>query len=482
MNIKNDDVYILENVEQLSNILSLSIELTPADDTQKSDSNEIVVEDITIVDEGLSVVVVDYLNPKITPENGFDTTGIHIDFLDPIDEVFGPIDTLILTATAPVVLPTLSINDVTTIEPLLGNSEIARFTVTLSEASTKDVSVSFVTVDGTARSDGVIGTPEFDYGSDSGIVTIPAGATSAVIELAVFGDNFTENNEQYRVILSDPINATIFDDTGDGTIVEDDLVEFSITALSLSEGPSASTVMEGNVSSYTISYSGVLADGATASVTFDAQTGLFTGLADAIEGVDFVENSGTLTFTGGTGITSAVVFVQSTVDTIADGVEGYSISLTATSTNATINPALDSVNTAIFEINEIINLIGGGDTGAGQFARTDVFAWDASSSGTSTISNFLTTDGDNVPNSELGDILYLSDLLIGESSTAVSLDAYLDFSLSTGNTVIDVDSDASGTTDLTITITGVDLTNAGALVNDVAIINNLLAGGNLITD
>jgi len=492
MNIKSDDDQTLEFEEELNNILSLSMvesdldESTPTDDTQNSDSDEAVVGSFALVDEGHTIVVVDYLNPKMTPDNGFDTTGVGVELFNPISELIlfsDPIDGLMLTPSpVSLVLPTLSIDDVSVIEPFVDGLEIAKFTVSLSAASTKDVSVSFVTADGTATSDGIIGTPEFDYGSDSGIVTIPAGATSAVIELTVFGDNFTENNEQYRVILSDPINATILDGTGDGTIVEDDLVEFSITALSLNEGSSASTVMEGNVSSYTISYTGVLADGATASVTFDTQTGSFAGLADAIEGVDFVENNSTLIFTGGTGITSAIVFVQSTVDTIVDDVEGYVINLTATSANASINPALDSVGTAIFEINEIINLIGGGDTAAGELARTDVFTWEESSAGTSTISNFLTTDGDNIFLSELGDILYLSDLLIDESSTAESLDAYLDFSLDTGNTVIDVDSDASGTTDLSITITNVDLTNAGALANDVAIINNLLDGGNLITD
>ena len=197
---------------------------------------------------------------------------------------------------------------------------IAEFTVTLSEVSSVDVIVKFVTADGTAISGGS-GVAENDYGSTSGTLTIPAGSLSATIEVTVFGDGVTEFTEQYLVILSEPVNATIADGEGVGTILDGDKVEFSITALFGADGDQFSFVEEGQLATYTISYTGVLADGVQASVTFDTASGTTVNF-DAIEGVDFDESTGTLTFTGG-GPTSVVVSVQTTDDAIAENDEHY---------------------------------------------------------------------------------------------------------------------------------------------------------------
>ena len=226
-------------------------------------------------------------------------------------------------------------------------STIAEFTVTLSSASTVDVMVDFVTADGTAISGGS-GVAENDYGSTSGTVIIPAGSTTATIEVTIFGDNVTEITEQYFVTLSAPVNATIADDTGIGTILDNDLVEFSIEALSGSEVPDHSYVDEGEDASYTISYDGTLADGVQASVTFDTASGTVVNF-DAIEGVDFDESTGTLVFTGGSGVTSVTVFVQTTEDLLIEHDEDYSINLISSSANSTINPSADHVDTTILD-------------------------------------------------------------------------------------------------------------------------------------
>ncbi|OUR64523.1 hypothetical protein A9Q79_04260 [Methylophaga sp. 42_25_T18] len=228
-----------------------------------------------------------------------------------------------------------------------GGSVFAEFTVSLSSASTVDVLVDFVTADGTAISGGS-GIAENDYGSTSGTVTIPAGSLSATIQVEIFGDNVTEITEQYFVTLSAPVNATIADGTGVGTILDNDLVEFSIEALSGSEGGQFSFVDEGDVASYTISYDGVLADGVQAAVTFDTASGTVVNF-DAIEGVDFDESTGTVVFTGGTGVTSVTVFVQTTEDLLIENDEDYSINLISSSANSTINPSADHVDTTILD-------------------------------------------------------------------------------------------------------------------------------------
>ena len=79
-----------------------------------------------------------------------------------------------------------------------------------------DVTVDFTTADGTAIAGGS-GIAENDYGSTSGTVTIPAGSTSATVQVYVYGDNYQEGDEQFFLNLSNPDNAVILDDTGVGT-------------------------------------------------------------------------------------------------------------------------------------------------------------------------------------------------------------------------------------------------------------------------
>jgi len=80
-----------------------------------------------------------------------------------------------------------------------------------------------------------------------------------------------------------------------------------------------------------------------------------------------------------------------------------------------------------------------------------------------------------------GDVLDLRDLLQGEAATAVSLDNYLSFNVSGGNTTISISSSPNGPVEQQITLAGVDLA-AGTNGTDAAIIQNLLNGNKLITD
>lgn len=99
-----------------------------------------------------------------------------------------------------------------------GTTELV-FTVTLSEARTdgKDVTVGVRTSDGTA-------TATADYAPESTTLKIPAGQTSVDLPVTVHGDTDPEHDETFTVTLSDPVNAEIAVDRGQGTgeIVNDD--------------------------------------------------------------------------------------------------------------------------------------------------------------------------------------------------------------------------------------------------------------------
>jgi hypothetical protein len=91
------------------------------------------------------------------------------------------------------------------------------FTVSLSAASARPVTVRWATVNGTA----VAGR---DYVRGGGILRIPAGRTRAVIRVAVLGDRLHEANETFSIVLSAPTNARLSATAsrGLGTIIDDD--------------------------------------------------------------------------------------------------------------------------------------------------------------------------------------------------------------------------------------------------------------------
>jgi hypothetical protein len=110
---------------------------------------------------------------------------------------------------------TLAINDVSVTEGNAGPVNAA-FTVTLSQASSLPVAVNFATANGTA-------TAGSDYVATSGVLIFNPGETSKQITVTVNGDTTSEPDETFFVNLTNPINATIVDGQGIGTIVNDDI-------------------------------------------------------------------------------------------------------------------------------------------------------------------------------------------------------------------------------------------------------------------
>ncbi|MCI0553771.1 MAG: DNRLRE domain-containing protein, partial [Anaerolineae bacterium] len=111
--------------------------------------------------------------------------------------------------------PSLAIDDITVTECNSGTVN-ATFTVTLSSASAHTVTVDYATADGTA-------TAPQDYSAVAlSTLSFPPGATAQTITVVVNGDVIDEPNEVFFVNLSNAVNATIGDNQGVGTIVNDD--------------------------------------------------------------------------------------------------------------------------------------------------------------------------------------------------------------------------------------------------------------------
>jgi uncharacterized protein (TIGR03437 family) len=118
--------------------------------------------------------------------------------------------------------PALTIDDVTVTEGNSGTTP-AVFTVKLSPSSTQTVTVDYTTAPGTAAA----GT---DYQTASGTLTFNPGDTTKPITVLVNGDTTNEAVcETYVVNLTNPTNATISDNQGQGGITDDDGIKLAIS-------------------------------------------------------------------------------------------------------------------------------------------------------------------------------------------------------------------------------------------------------------
>ena len=114
----------------------------------------------------------------------------------------------------PLTNPRLSIDDVRVAEGDSG-SATARFTVGLSPAASKAVTVDYATADGTATSGS-------DYTAAAGTLTFAAGETSKTIDVTVKGDTAPENNEAFFMNLKNAAGATLVKPNAFAIIDDDD--------------------------------------------------------------------------------------------------------------------------------------------------------------------------------------------------------------------------------------------------------------------
>ena len=208
--------------------------------------------------------------------------------------------------TAPV-LPSISIGDVAQLE---GNAGVTlfRFPVTLSAPATATVTVAWTTLAGTA-------TAGSDFTASSGTIAFAPGVTAQTISIAVNGDTTVENDESFSVQLSDPVNATIADGTGTGTIRNDDAAAPRLPDVSAA----GTSIVEGD--------DGVKTATVTLTLSAPAPGGSIRWMTrgeTATAGSDFVEGSGQITFGSGN---TATIDVQIIGDRIAESDETLAVDL-----------------------------------------------------------------------------------------------------------------------------------------------------------
>jgi Bacterial Ig-like domain (group 3)/FG-GAP-like repeat len=110
--------------------------------------------------------------------------------------------------------PSLSVDDVSVAEGDSGTKTLT-FTVSLSAASSLTVAANFATADASANAGS-------DYQAATGSLTFNPGETSKTVAVSITGDTTNEPDETFVVNISNPVNATVSDGQGVGTIVNED--------------------------------------------------------------------------------------------------------------------------------------------------------------------------------------------------------------------------------------------------------------------
>ena len=184
--------------------------------------------------------------------------------------------------------PTISVANASVTEGNVGDTTLS-FDVTLSVASAGTVTVDYTTTDGSAT----VANGDYDAASDT--LTFDPGQTTKTVEVIVHGDTTYETDEGLTLDLSNANSATIADDSGTGTITNDDAAPtFAIDDVAVAEGATGITSL-----TFTVTKSGVTQLGSSVHYT--------TSGGAATAGVDYTGNSGTLSFAPG--VTSQPVTV-----------------------------------------------------------------------------------------------------------------------------------------------------------------------------
>ncbi len=195
------------------------------------------------------------------------------------------------------------------------------FKINLSNASDEAITVTYETVDGTGPTGAIsTGTAKDFTGQAPTPLTFAPGETSKTVNVEIIADNISEPTETFGLRLSKPTNATLagtattLDATGI-VITDESPYKFSVTA----NNP---TVLEGNVGTKTVQFTVTLDRTPQEDLTVDYST--LDGTA--LQGTDFVNNGGTLTFAKNGPLTQTIDVVINS-NTIVDGDRSFSLQI-----------------------------------------------------------------------------------------------------------------------------------------------------------
>ena len=195
-------------------------------------------------------------------------------------------------------VPLMYANSATVVEHGTG-SVTMQFTIDLTSASTKAVTVNYQTSNSTA----IAGT---DYTAAGGTLTIPAGKTSGIIPVTVLADKAATTNRVFYLSLSGASGATLATPKLSGTIDVPPPPSLSIATVQEIVGTSGDTT--------TMTFTVSLNEALTYPITVTATTADLTAKA----GVNYAATSEVLTFAPGAVTEKFVVTIYGSTKVATD--------------------------------------------------------------------------------------------------------------------------------------------------------------------
>ena len=360
--------------------------------------------------------------------------------------------------------PTVSVGDSSVTEGT-GSNRFLVFTITLSAASSKFVTVDYETIPGTAAEIVVNGTATTgDYTGRTGTLTFSPGLTSTTVSISVRADSEDEADETVFLRLKPgPVNATLDRAQATGTILDDDGPTISIDDVSVVEGaegtmaPGTFTVSLSAPSLQPITFAYLTADdGAKAGEDYDAIT------------------SRTLTIP--VGETSAKIETTVRGDDLNETDEKYRVNLSA-SVNASV---LDGVGVATIKDDDPVpTVLVDGVTvneGTGGTSLATLTVRLSAPSQRTLLTGYATKDGTAVAGQDYQQAAELLTFNPGETSKTISIPIAPDDVIEENEAfevfVFNTASDGDGVRPVTVTIVDDDLNEQnkpGLSVNDVTV-------------
>jgi type IV pilus assembly protein PilY1 len=209
----------------------------------------------------------------------------------------------------------------------------------IADTSSEALTVHYSFTDNTATGGSTPFAPGIDYDNTSGSVSIPKGATTATISVAINPDAVVEEHEKFTVTLTDG-GATTYD-TATGTIQNDDAAMFTVA--------DASNLESNGSVDFTVTLGTEVDSAVTVTATYISSTE--TGDTATLT-TDYAGTTGTVSFAGGSVGDTRPFSVATVKDGIVELDETFTVTLTdgGAKTYDTATGTIENSDTATFSV------------------------------------------------------------------------------------------------------------------------------------
>ncbi|BFM05560.1 Calx-beta domain-containing protein [Halioxenophilus aromaticivorans] len=214
----------------------------------------------------------------------------------------------------------ISVDDISVLE----GDGLATFTLTLAYATDDAVTVDYATLADTATG----GEDFFEITTPQTLAFNP-GETSATVSIEIIDDAALEAEEAFSLVLSNPVNASLNNDTAVATIVDNESNSIQTSDISVGEGDGVANF------TLTLAYASV----EPVTVEYTVTSGAATG------GADFVAVTDPQTLTFNPGETTQTIAVELIQDTEAEAEETFVLTLSNPVNSALVSATAEATIT-----------------------------------------------------------------------------------------------------------------------------------------